>query len=210
MRTTAARKKAPELPPRERILEAACELFYSRGIRNVSVDEIAAAAQTNKMTLYRHFESKDLLVAEYLKKLAQYGESLHEDLERRNPGDSLGQLRAWIEHVSKKLNSAQDRGCPMANAAVEIPEKNHPARAVIEEFKTRQRERMVRVCSEAGFVQPERLADELFLLFEGACINVQSVGNCGPGCRFAEMATRLIDLHSRGTGKSSRTVSRSS
>jgi AcrR family transcriptional regulator len=206
--TTAVRKKPIELAPRERILEAACQLFYLRGIRNVSVDEIAAAAQTNKMTLYRHFESKDLLVAEYLKKLAQHGESLHQDLERANPGNAYGQLRAWIEFVSKKLNSVQDRGCPMANAAVEIPEKGHPARAVIEEYKTRQRERMVRVCREAGFVEPERLADELFLIFEGACINVQSVGNCGPGCRFAEMASRLIDSHARSTSKPSRTVSR--
>lgn len=35
------------------------------------MDEIAASAATNKMTLYRHFESKDLLVAEYLRGLAR-------------------------------------------------------------------------------------------------------------------------------------------
>ncbi len=59
--------RTPKIPPRERILDAACDLFYSRGIRCVTVDDIAAAAQTNKMTLYRHFASKDLLVAEYLR-----------------------------------------------------------------------------------------------------------------------------------------------
>ncbi len=197
MRTATIPGKKIEVPPRERILDAACDLFYSRGIRNVSVDEIAAAAQTNKMTLYRHFESKDLLVAEYLKKLAAFANSWLDEIERAHPGDAHGQLRAWIVRVSEKLGTVDDRGCPMANAAVEIPDKDHPARAVIEQYKTRQRERLVRLCRGAGYVEPERLADELFLLFEGACINVQSVGNCGPGCRFADMARTLMQAHAR-------------
>jgi len=58
------------IPPRERILATAVELFYRHGIRAVGVDSIAEAAGTNKMTLYRHFTSKDELVAEYLRRLA--------------------------------------------------------------------------------------------------------------------------------------------
>ena len=53
------------VPPRQRLLAAATELFYRHGIRAVGVDAIAEAAGTNKMTLYRHFSSKDELVAEY-------------------------------------------------------------------------------------------------------------------------------------------------
>ena len=49
-------------PPRERILAVARELFYRHGIHAVGVDAIAEAAGTNKMTLYRHFASKDVLV----------------------------------------------------------------------------------------------------------------------------------------------------
>ena len=197
MRTATIPGKRIEVPPRERILDAACDLFYSRGIRNVSVDEIAAAAQTNKMTLYRHFESKDLLVAEYLKKLSGMSDSWNQEIERAHPNDAPGQLEAWIDLVSRNLGKATDRGCPMANAAVEIPEKDHPARLVIEQYKTRQSDRLVRLCREAGYAEPERLADELFLLFEGACINVQSVGCCGPGARFAHMARRIMASHAR-------------
>jgi AcrR family transcriptional regulator len=66
------------LPPRERILVAATELFYRQGIRAVGVDAIAEAAGTNKMTLYRHFSSKDELVAECLRRFAgQVGEKWH-------------------------------------------------------------------------------------------------------------------------------------
>src|SRR5260370_10672225 len=56
--------------PRERILSSALDLFYRRGIHAVGVDAIAEAAATNKMTLYRHFDSKDLLVAECLRRFA--------------------------------------------------------------------------------------------------------------------------------------------
>src|SRR5579872_3426229 len=84
--------------PRERILAAARELFYARGIRAVSVDEIAASADTNKMTLYRHFESKDRLVAEYLQLLADEADGLWAQLARAYPHDARKQLEGWMHH----------------------------------------------------------------------------------------------------------------
>jgi len=187
-----------DTPPRQRILDAACELFYSRGIRAVSVDEIAAAAQTNKMTLYRHFKSKDELVAEYLRALNAHAIAGFEEAMRGCSGDPYAQLRAFIARIGGELcKPASLRGCPMANAAVEFPEKDHPARAVIEESKNQQRNRLVKLCREAEFVEPEQLAEQLFLLFEGACVNVQSLGNCGPGARFTEMAYALMESQPR-------------
>ena len=62
---------APRLPPRERIVKAARDLFYARGVRAVGVDAIAEAAGSNKTTLYRHFDSKDELVAECLRVFAK-------------------------------------------------------------------------------------------------------------------------------------------
>jgi hypothetical protein len=55
--------RADRIPPRERILAVAADLFYRHGIRAIGVESIAEAAGTNKMTLYRHFASKDELVA---------------------------------------------------------------------------------------------------------------------------------------------------
>jgi AcrR family transcriptional regulator len=185
------------LPPRERILDAARDLFYSRGIRSVSVDEIAAAAQTNKMTLYRHFESKDRLVAEYLKSLCAWSDADFDEHMRPHTGDPCGQLRAWVERVGQRLAETDDRGCAMANAAVEIPEKDHPARSVIEDYKACQCDRLVKLCSDAGFEEPERLAEEIFLLYEGACVNVQSVGRAGPAKRFPDMVCALIKSRPR-------------
>lgn len=190
-KSQGARKLAAHAP-RERILQAARELFYARGIRAVSVDEIAEAADTNKMTLYRHFDSKDLLVAEYLRSLARDANAMWDDLERVHPGDAYGQLRAWVERLGSMMAESGDRGCALANAAIELPEKNHPARAVIEEHKTHQRENIARLCRAAGFADPERLADEIFLLLEGARVNMQSVGRDGPGTRVGEMLCSLL------------------
>jgi AcrR family transcriptional regulator len=183
--------------PRERILEAARALFYSQGIKGVSVDEIAATADTNKMTLYRHFQSKDLLIAAYVRLLAAETDTMWDDIAREHPKDAGAQLRDWVERISAKLNEAGSRGCAIANAAVEIPEKDHPARAIIEEHKTQQRETLLSLCKAAKFSDPERLGDELFLLLEGARINLQSVGNTGPGARFREMALALIRSRAR-------------
>ena len=195
--TQAADQSAPLLPPRERILAAARDLFTAEGLRAVSVDVIASAAQTNKMTLYRHFESKDRLITEYLRGLAAEAETVWSDVALRHPRDPLKQLRAWIAHMGERLSVPGTRGCPLANAAVELADKDHPARTVIELHKLRQREHLLLLCREAGFSEPERLADAIFLLIEGARIDIQSVGARGPGARLVSTAFALLDTHSR-------------
>src|SRR6202045_1175486 len=87
------------LAPRDRILAAAGDLFYRHGIRAVGVESIAEAARTNKMTLYRHFASKDELVAEYLRQSAKLADSCWDRLRQRHPGDALAQLRGWLAEV---------------------------------------------------------------------------------------------------------------
>ncbi len=190
----------PRLPPRERILAAARNLFYRHGIRAVGVEAIAEAAATNKMTLYRHFASKDELVAECLRQFAAEAEAKWSQLEAAHPGDPRAQLRAWAKAAGEHIANVEARGCPLCNAAVELPEKDHPGRRVIEACKTAQREHLVRLCRAAGALRPEQLADELFLLLEGALVSVQSVGPEGPGARFVRMAHATIANHTRRAG----------
>src|SRR5437016_7667298 len=147
--------------PRERIVAAACDLFYRHGIRAVGVEAIAEAAGTNKMTLYRHFASKDELVAEYLRQSARGADAYWDKLEKAYPGDALAQLREWLKEMAAHVASTDERGCPLANAAVELPEKGHPARRVIEEAKAAHRLRLVHLCGAARLSDPDMLADEL-------------------------------------------------
>ena len=182
--------KATQLRPRERIVGMARDLFHRHGIRGIGVDTIAEAAGTNKMTLYRHFGSKNDLVVECLNKVALESDKAWQDLETQYPGDPLAQLHAWIGQAAACLEDS--RGCDMANAAVEITELEHPARRVIEEFKSLQRDRLAALCKAASVVQGDLLADSLFLLLEGARVSRQSIGAIGPNARFVRMSETIV------------------
>jgi AcrR family transcriptional regulator len=193
--TTAKPLKNKDIPPRERILAAAAGLFYRHGIRAVGVDAIADAAGTNKMTLYRHFESKDALVTNYLRGAAAEADAACDDFEKRHPGDPRAQLQGWLASMADHVAAADERGCPLANAAVELPEKRHPARCVIEEFKLSQRKRLAALCRAAGLSDPDMLADELYLLVEGARVSAQSIDGKEIAARFRKMSEMLIASH---------------
>jgi AcrR family transcriptional regulator len=189
--------KDERISPRERILAVAADLFYRHGIRAVGVESIAQGAGTNKMTLYRHFASKDELVAQYLRCLADKASSSWDQLAAQHPGNPRAQLRAWLENMAGHVASSDERGCPLANAAVELPEKDHPARRVIEAFKIAQRQRIIELCAAAELTQPEILADELFLLLEGARMTAQSIGREGLGDRLLRMGEAMITAHDK-------------
>jgi AcrR family transcriptional regulator len=133
--TAPTNENKERIPPRARLLAVAAELFYRHGIRAVGVEAIAEAAGTNKMTLYRHFPSKDELVAEYLRHVAAAADRCWDTYEQAHPGDPLAQIRAWLGDMAHHLADTDERGCALANAAVELPDKAHPARRVIEEYK---------------------------------------------------------------------------
>src|SRR6516225_11512466 len=101
--------KDERIPPRERILAVAADLFYRHGIRAIGVEAIAEAAGTNKMTLYRHFASKDELVAEYLRRLAEKASSSWDKLAAQHPGDPRAQLRAWLVDMAGHVGSIDER-----------------------------------------------------------------------------------------------------
>jgi AcrR family transcriptional regulator len=183
-------------PPRERILKAARELFYRQGIHSVGVDAVAEAAGTNKMTLYRHFRSKDELIAECLKDRGRELDAAWLAIEAAHDGDPQAQLNAWLDRLAQfKLEMAGERGCAFLNAAIELPDPEHPARRVVEAIKQRHHTKLVALCRAAGLRDPELLADELFLLGEGARVSVQSVGSNGPASRLAEMFHRIVAAH---------------
>jgi AcrR family transcriptional regulator len=161
----------------------------------VGVEAIAEAAGTNKMTLYRHFPSKDELIAECLREHAHEVDTYWDALAADFAGNPEGEIRAWLDAVATCVTDVGERGCVMANASVELPEKDHPARAVIESFKRGTRDRLVTLFRAAGLLDPEVLADEVFLLIEGARINMQSLGSEGPAKRLVRMIEAMLESH---------------
>ena len=193
-------KRAPRLPPRQRILDAADDLFRRYGIRGVGVEAIAETAETNKMTLYRHFASKDELVAEWVRGIVDQKEAEWGDIAAQHPGDPQAQLVDWSRRVAKKFAEMEERGSTLANARAELPEPDHPARRVIDAHRVREHERIRRVCREAGFPEPELAADQFYFLLEGAKACVQCIGLKRVGEHLMRSVDALVAAHRRRAG----------
>jgi AcrR family transcriptional regulator len=163
-----------QLPPRERILDAAEALFFHEGVRRVTVEAIAKRAQTTKMAVYRHFESKEALVEEWLRIVtAQYAEALKE-LERQQPDNPRAQILGFVRFVIEGLEENSYRGCPFINTLAELPEKNDPARKIIEAHKMTQAQRLSSLCQKMGLKEPEVAAAQIIFLLEGAQVSAQN------------------------------------
>ena len=117
-------------PAGQRLLDAASDLFYDRGIRAVGVDLIAETAGTTKKTLYDRFGSKDALVALYLRRRAlRWQEFLTGRLEESGP-DAADQVSAVFDAL-EAWHEESERGCAFVNAYAELGGHDHPALAVI-------------------------------------------------------------------------------
>lgn len=191
--------RRPRKSARERIFDTAADLFYRKGIRAVGVETIAAGAESTKMGLYRSFPTKDELVAAWLRDYDAKFWRQWDRMAKRFPEDPRRQLNAAFKLLARHVADPHARGCAMANAAVEITEKDHPARKVIEAHKAKLRARLAELCVRSGARDPQLLADHLFLLMEGAQVATVTLGVRGPARNVAPAAQSLIEAHFGGS-----------
>ena len=163
------------------------------------MEAIAEAAETNKMTLYRHFASKDELIAEWVRGIVMKKEAERDDIAAAHPGDPEAQLVDWSRRVAKKFAEAEERGSALGNALAELPEADHPARRVIDEHRLREHGRILRVCREAGFPEADLAADQFYMLLEGAKACVQCIGLKRVGEHLMRSVDALIAARKRQT-----------
>jgi AcrR family transcriptional regulator len=167
-------------PARQRILDAASEMFYRNGVRAVGIDAIIARSRVAKMSLYRNFPSKDALIAAWLEDRNAFFWRRWDKAEAARVGDPRGQLEAILDMIAATASHPKWRGCPFLNTGTEFPEPQHPARAVILTHKRVVRERLRTLAGAAGARDPDLLAQQLQLLIDGAYAIGQSLGPNGP------------------------------
>jgi AcrR family transcriptional regulator len=159
---------------RERVLAAASRLFGREGIRAVGVDRIAAEAAVGKMTLYRHFATKDDLVVAVLEERDGPARAALQAAIDHAGDDPRARLLAPFAMLEPWFTSRGFRGCPFMNASLELHDPGHPARAVARRHKAATRDAFAHAARAVDTIDdPDALADQLALLFDGAIAQAQ-------------------------------------
>src|SRR5260370_4849556 len=179
----------PTPGPRQRLLDAAADLFYRQGIGAVGVDLVSQAAGVSKRTLYQQFGSKDQLVAQSLEAhgmaiLGMYLPAAGDDLPPRE------QVLAVFDRLSRWTASDAFRGCPFVNTATELADPGHPARRVARDYKLRLRDFFAHQAERGSAEDPQRLADQLIVMFDG--VIVQAVMGTGRHADAARTAVQAL------------------
>jgi AcrR family transcriptional regulator len=157
-------------PKRDALLDAGRELFGRQGYRAVGIDTLLARAGVAKMTLYKHFGSKEELIAAVL---TQVGEEINATLARRlaaTPRDGGQPVLAVFDWLADAVRAPDFHGCLFIKAASEYPDPGDLPRQAAVTFKQACRSLLAGLCREAGAPDPERLAGELQLLMEGTLV----------------------------------------
>ena len=188
--TVTARRTAAE-----RLCDTATNLFYTRGIRAVGVDEIVTETGVTKPTLYRSYASKDDLIVVCLQKQIEDGNARWAATAERFADDPLAELKAHFTDFAEEIAAPTYRGCAATNAAVEFPESSHPARLLTDNCKASMRTRMGDLTRKLPTTDPEGLADGLMLLIEGAGSSRHTSGSQGPSSTLVQTADKLITAY---------------
>lgn len=185
-------KREAKISAREVILETAANLFFREGFRAVGVDTIIKRADVAKMTLYRHFPSKDDLIKAYLQDTNNKFWAWFDESTAQAADQPAAQLIAFFKALEKLVTSPQCYGCPFLNVVVDFPEGGHPGHQVALEHKQAVRSRFRELAHQAGARAPHMLADQLLLLMDGAFMAVRMYGADNPGAQVAAAAESLI------------------
>jgi AcrR family transcriptional regulator len=177
---------------RDRLLVAASELFYENGIQATGVDTLIASAEVAKATFYRHFPSKDDLVAAWLREPRTRWLDEVRAKVRASHMDPKGQILFFFDVVRDWLEEAEYRGCPYLNSAVELTGAGHPARAIIRDYLQEVEDYLEGLLAVAGYRDSRQLAAKLQTLTAGAISLAVARGTGEPVVAAKDAAMSLL------------------
>lgn len=178
-------------PLKHKILLVASDLFHTRGINATGVDTIVAVAGTTKMTLYKHFISKELLILEVLKKGHQDFQSwLNNKLTQhsRKPSEKLQKL---FDAIEEWINSPDYQGMAFLKASAEFPEESSAIHQLSAEQSQAFRNYLSILAQEAGVRDRDGLALQLSLLIEGA-MQAEHMRRGSGSIKYAKKAAKIL------------------
>lgn len=162
---------------RQRILETADRLFYQDGLRAVGIDRIIAEAEVAKMSLYKHFPSKDDLILAVLKYREEQVLAFFQRAMERHGQRTKDKLRAFFAALKDWCESPGFRGCAFQNAAVELAAPAHAGTKFAQDHKRRFQEFLAGLVEESLGKGAAKVAPAIGLLVEGAIMTTVIQGS---------------------------------
>jgi AcrR family transcriptional regulator len=159
------------LPARQRIVDTAYELFCRHGLRAVGVDRVIAESGVAKMTMYRHFPSKDDLVLAVLQEREQRWtfDWLAAEVGRRS-SEPAGRLLAIFDVFDAWFRTSSFEGCLFVNLLLEVDDRANPVHLACRRHLARIRDWVQDLATEAGAANPEDFARQWHILMKGSIV----------------------------------------
>jgi AcrR family transcriptional regulator len=177
---------------RDRILATADRLFYNEGIHAVGVNRIVAESAVTRVTLYRHFPSKDDLVSAYLEKRAHYDMDQVTGIIETNADDPRQALTELATALTRDDFAAMRRGCPFINASAEFV-AGHQARELGAQIRAWVSTRIEELLRRLDHRNPTATAQQLMMVRTGAVVSGALDHNGNLNDDFLECWNYLID-----------------
>ena len=183
------------VPARDRILESAYELFSTRGIRAVGIDEVIERAAVAKATLYRHFPSKNELVLAFLRQREVVWTHGWVEIEARKRGAAPDeQLLAIFDLFDEWFHRADFEGCSFVNVLLETANLEHPVGRASADHLENIRTVLRALADEAGLRSTDEFARSFHILMKGSIVQACE-GDLDAARRAKEMARDLIEKY---------------
>ena len=179
---------------RDHLVDTALRLFCQHGFHATGIDRILAESGVAKMTLYKHFKSKDELILAVLRRRdEQFRNWFMRAVEQRakTPRD---RLLAIFDALDEWFTGKDFTGCTFINASAEFADHDDPIHAVAAEHKRLVLAYVRDLAAAAGAADPDTLARELALLVEGAIVLAHVTGQADTA-RQAQKAAKTILTH---------------
>ena len=162
----AQQPKAVKSSPRERLLQAASELFYAEGVQSVGIDRVIERAGVAKASLYSTFGSKEQLVCAYLDgRRTQTLERLQAAVDAVE--DPVERILAVFDAQAQLFRTPGYHGCAFTAAVAEAPAGGRVDEAA-ESYRRDIRALFTELATAAGAPDPVLLASQLQLIYDGA------------------------------------------
>jgi AcrR family transcriptional regulator len=175
---------------REKILSTASHLFQTQGINSTGVDNIVAVAGTTKMTLYKYFRSKEVLILEVLEKNQQDFQTWL-DSKFASSKKSSDKIQQLFDYIEEWVNSPAFIGIGFIKASAEFPNENDPIHQLSSHQSNEFRQFISKLAAEASIKDADGLALQLSLLFEGA-VQAEQMKRGSGAVKYAKKAAKIL------------------